>query len=125
MLLSINEDLIEIQTEEGKGCLGYLLIVPDKGIFDAHYGQVQVSEEEAKKHNLIFDRMNITGLDQCPIGKGGFFYLDGKKVTTFLGTVVSKKYLKINNKILFNRGSMTFEGESAPDGNSTFFFRIR
>lgn len=77
-------------------CLGYLWHAEEHGTYDATYGRVDVSKEDAAAHNAAFDKANVEGLDnQCEIGQGSIFYVgrnkDGSyRVSTWIGTVIAE-----------------------------------
>ena len=75
-------------------CLGDLMHFDGHGTYDPDHGLVPVSKEEADTHNKLLDEARLKGLDEnCEVGQGSFFYFTRKapdrKVTTFVGTVVS------------------------------------
>ena len=113
---------IEIESHDGlvtvKGtnaCLGYLVNFHGHGVYDATYGRVDVSPEQADAHNRVFDKMLVEGLDRnCQVGQHGVFYWHAKprQVRTFLGTVIADKgQLSPSGKaISFVRNGKTFRG---------------
>lgn len=88
--LDFTGGMITFNDEGTARCLGYLIDFKEKGVFDATYGKVPVTPEQAALHNEVFDAANIKGLDGCGVGQGGQFYKDddSNEVKTFLGTVV-------------------------------------
>lgn len=82
-----------ITIAETNQCLGYLMPFLDHGVFDATYGRVDVTPEQAEVHNKLLSDAQIKGLlETCKVGQCGSFYLkpDGT-VTTFIGTVIGKR----------------------------------
>lgn len=108
-------------------CLGYLLIHPEHGVYDASIGKVDVTTEDAQAHNQLFDKMMIEGLDKCPVGKGAYFYIDHRKKTvkTWMDVDLGKIDSKNGKTFTFNRNGMTFKGtDNSADGECVFFKRI-
>lgn len=127
-------------------CLGYLMDFKDKGVWDATWGRVPVTPEQAKAHNELYDKANVAGLDnQCQVGQGSVFYVnDGPlsasktmtppvRVNTFLGTTVSEGDVRVTapkrGKYLwveFDRKGRTFRGRwHRYRDDSVFFERVR
>ena len=112
--------------ENGKtGCLGYLLTLRGK-VFDASIGEVDVTEEQAEKHNQVFDSMIIKGLDTCAIGYGHTFYYkpDTKQVITWLGTVIGKASIKAKQVTVYYN-EKTFQGNLRKSDDSIFLKRTQ
>ena len=110
-------------------CLGYLMEFGERGIFEPTYGKVEVTPEEAKKHNECLSSAEIKGLDDnCQVGQMGIFYFDRakKQVHTFLGTLVSDKVqLTAGGKgITFLRNGRQYRGLLRKDDDSFTFKRI-
>ena len=88
--------LITYQDDGGANCcLGYLLCFKGHGVYDPHFGRVDVTPESAEIHNRLLDAALLGGLDRnCEIGMGGSFYVghqDGWLVIkTWCGTLVSE-----------------------------------
>jgi hypothetical protein len=102
-------------------CLGFLMPFPEKGVFDAHYGKVPVSEEHAKEHNRLMGEALIKGLDEgCQVGQGNTFYLTKKpaeagrsptmhRIATWDGQVVSDEVVKVSQlRYRFSRKGREF-----------------
>lgn len=119
-------------TDDKPTCLGYLLTHEEHGVYDANFGKVDVSIAEAERHNQVLDAAIVKGLDDCPVGYGGLFYLtngnaDGSNVTTWMGTVVGqvhKPKSKRSRTCHFSRNGMTFTGRISAGDESVFFERI-
>lgn len=114
-------------------CLGYLLVNKGEGVFDATYGRVDVTPEEAKKHNELLDVAHVKGLtESCRIGQGGLFYIKQQDqqlvVTTWLGTVVGncRRVPERTSTYEFKRDGRTFRGyiRRRKQGESVFFRRV-
>ena len=102
-------------------CLGYLLIV-EGHVYDASAGKVEVSPEDAQKHNQVFDEMMVKGLDEnCQVGEGNNFYVSGNTVKTWLGTVLGEA-TKVRSTYTFTRKGMKFTG-NLPKGEEVAFFK--
>lgn len=102
-------------------CLGYLMNFPGHGVYDATLGRVDVTPEDAQKHNQVFDEMMVKGLDEnCQVGQGNNFYVSGKVVKTWLGTVLGEAK-KVRSTYTFTRKGMTFKGK-VPSGEEVGFF---
>lgn len=107
-------------------CLGALWYADGHGTFDPAYGRVPVTEDEARQHNAALDSAMVEGLDtRCAVGQGRMFYIDGDKVTTFAGAVVSPHYRKVGKGLVeFTRGSRVFRGRIRKDSDLVFFKRV-
>lgn len=122
--------------------LGYLLVSPQHGVFDAEVGKVEVTEEVAKEHNRVFDAAMIEGLDKnCKVGEGSVFYmgsvtdkdypegvtpggmLGSTAVKTWLGTMISATVIVNGKHIRFLRNGMEFHGRRGGGGDESVFFR--
>jgi len=71
--------LITFGDEDHETCLGYLIHFKGKGVYDAEYGKVEVTPEQADAHNTLLDEALLKGLDSCEIGQRGMFYVDKNK----------------------------------------------
>ncbi len=113
---------------KGKGkkpqCLGFLMNFPGHGVYDANYGRVPVSEEDAKTHNKLLSVAMIEGLDTCEVGQSGMFYGslnaedDGGTATvaTFTGEVVTAEAVVLSKwKWVFERNGRKFSVDVPPD----------
>ena len=110
-------------------CLGDLMHFDGHGTYDPDHGLVPVSKEEADTHNKLLDEARLNGLDRnCEVGQGSFFYCTGKapdrKVTTFIGTVVSTDVRVKGQSITFVRKGKTFRGRLCKDADSFNFRRV-
>ena len=110
-------------------CLGDLMHFDGHGTYDPNHGLVPVSKEEADTHNKLLDEARLQGLDRnCEVGQGSFFYFAGKapdrKVTTFIGTVVSTDVRVKGQSITFVRKGKTFRGRLCKDADSFNFRRV-
>lgn len=120
------ENLGSIITIEGKDeCLGFLMHFEGRGVYDAAYGLVDVSPEQADTHNKLLDEALLKGLDEnCQVGQRGTFYFVGNEIRTFLGTVVSDD-LSINGRsVTFRRAGKTYKGRSSKQYDLFHFRRI-
>jgi hypothetical protein len=105
-------------------CLGYLLVAEGHGVYDAEAGKVEVSPEDAQKHNQVFDEMMVKGLDEnCQVGQGNNFYVSGNTVKTWLGTVLGEA-TKVRSTYTFTRKGMKFTGTLPKGEEMTFFERV-
>lgn len=111
-------------------CLGYLVNFPGHGIYEPEAGRVDVTPEEANKHNQCLAEAEIKGLDDnCQVGQGCTFYFDATSpvgVTTWNGMVVAPKddiYVD-GSSIQFTRKGKTFRGREGKSVNCIFFKRI-
>jgi hypothetical protein len=130
---------VELENKDGvlylKGtnnCLGYLMDFKDKGVYDVEYGRMDVTPEDADRHNKLFDEMLINGLDDnCEVGQCGTFYIDNPptRVTTFLGTLVSADLTVTRNKrtgtyaVTFRRKGKRFYGRTHAEEDLFHFER--
>jgi hypothetical protein len=110
-------------------CLGYLLATEPWGVYDATFGKVDVTPEQAKIHNGLLDEASLVGLDQgCAVGQGGTFYFTTEGgppvVKTWLGTVVSDQCEREGRSLTFWRAGKKFRGTITKDGDSFNFKRI-
>jgi hypothetical protein len=131
------ENIGSLITYKGKDgsdvCLGYLMDFSGHGVYDAGLGKVNVSSEDAKRHNELLDGAMLDGLDiNCPVGSGGRFYaskdITGRDIVeTFLGTMVSAaSHTTVNgNSITFQRHGMTFRGRLQKNAQCFNFRRIQ
>jgi hypothetical protein len=110
-------------------CLGDLMYLTGHGIFDATYGRVDVTPEEATAHNTCLDTAKLEGMDKnCEIGKGAFFYYTKPQlITTFIGTTVcSGRDISVNgSSITFVRAGKTYRGRLPKDSQAFNFKRIK
>lgn len=115
-------------TEEEKSggvsrCLGFLMQFDGK-VYDATFGTVNVTPEQADTHNKLLDEAMIKGLKTCKIGQGNYFYLSGDRQTikTFLGTHVATRVP--DTKQLYHRDGMIFKcGRLSKSSSCEFFVR--
>lgn len=110
-------------------CLGYLMVFPGHGVYDATHGIVDVTPEEAEIHNRLLDEAIIKGLDEnCQVGQCGLFYLgkdaDRFKVGTFCGKVISTDVQKSGAVVTFRRHGKTFRGRQREHEDCITFKRI-
>jgi hypothetical protein len=120
----LGESIITIGTD--RDCLGDLIHFDGRGTYDAHYGKVDVTKEEADVHNKALDEARLTGLDKnCEIKQGGTFYYHPKNgVTTFLGTKVANAYVS-GNTITFIRAGKTYRGKLQKEADCFNFRRVK
>lgn len=106
-------------------CLGYLMNFEGHGVYDANYGRVDVTPEDAKTHNQLLDEAMIKGLDEsCKVGEGGHFYISGGHVKTWLGTLVAEMFTRRGKLVDFRRNGRKFRGIVSNDGDVCFFKRM-
>jgi len=124
MRLENEGGLLTYQEDGVNRCLGYLMHFPDHGVYDATLGLVNVTPEDAQKHNAIFDEMMVKGLDEnCQVGQGNNFYVSGNTVKTWLGTVLGEATKK-RSTYTFTRKGMTFTGKLPAGEEVAFFERV-
>ncbi len=121
--------LITVEQDGQETALGYLFDAPGHGIYDAHFGGVGVTSEDAKTHNQLLDQALIKGLEEnCRVGLGGTFYCSrtsGKtEVRTWLGTIVSERAVLRGNVLTFQRKGMKFRGRVRKDEDCFNFRRV-
>lgn len=107
--------------------LGFLLILPDKGPYDATFGRVSLSAEQAERHNDLLSAGQILGLDEnCAIGQGGTFYLNNERtaVRTWIGAEVSRDLTWRGQVLTFRRQGKTFRGRVRKGEDVFHFTRI-
>src|SRR5438093_876964 len=100
--------LMTYRNKGGECCLGYLFEFPGKGIFEPHFGRINVSSAEAKTHNQLLSAGEIQRLDSnCAIALGRRFYLrqhaNKLVVSTWLDEVVSRDVQIQGRSIVFRR----------------------
>jgi hypothetical protein len=95
----------------------------EHGVFSPD-GKIDVSVEDADKHNQLLSQAEIAGLDQnCQVGQGGTFYNIHGYVGTFTGTTVATAQIR-GNSITFYRNGKTFRGRLQKDADCFNFKRI-
>lgn len=96
-------------------CLGALVHFQGHGVYDAHYGKVEIAPEYVDPHNAALDNALLLGLDSsCQVGQcGSFYYDEDNGVRTFTGVEVSKDLERRGRTITFRRKGMTFVGRLA------------
>lgn len=121
-----NHDGLWVDEDSGT-CVGYLMDFKDKGVFSPD-GKVEITPEQAQKHNKLLSQGEILGLDNCSVGQWGtFYYLRGSKglkVQTFIGAVVSEDVTINGQSITFRRGGKVFRGRLQKDADVFNFKRI-
>ena len=124
-VITVKKSLFQDQGHEY--CLGHLINFTGHGVFDAHFGKVDVTPEEVAVHNSSLDYIFIKGLDaNCEVGQGGTFYYDEKKhiVQTFCGTIFATA--KVSGKsITFERGGKLYRGRLQKNADCFNFKRIK
>lgn len=122
--------LITYQDDGGANCcLGYLLCFKGHGVYDPHFGRVDVTPESAEIHNRLLDAALLGGLDRnCEIGMGGSFYVghqDGWLVIkTWCGTLVSDNCTRNGNSVTFRRGGKMYRGRASKGTDLLNFRRV-
>lgn len=94
-------------------CLGYLMEISGKGVYEPSLGKVDITSEHVFAHNEALDRALLKGLDEtCEIGQSGFFYyhLGTKTVRTFLGTLVSDQIRRNGKSLTMSRANKVYRG---------------
>lgn len=119
--------LVVLATNPSRVC-GYLLELQGK-VFDADLGRVEVTPEQAKEHNRVFDEMIVDGLAKCPIGKGNTFYHQEHEgthqVITWWGTMIDPRARVAGQTITFQYRGMIFRGRLGREHECFNFRRIR
>jgi len=107
-------------------CLGDLMHFKGRGVYDANFGRVDVTPEEAETHNRLLDNALIEGLANCEIGQWGTFYLsqDPLRIHTFNGTVVSERVTRRGRSVEFLFCDRTFQGIAHTQDDLFNFKRI-
>lgn len=119
-----NHDGMWVDEDTG-AWVGYLFDFKDKGVFSPD-GKVEISPEDAKKHNELLSQAEINGLNNCQIGQwGAFYYIRGKGVQTFIGTLVSSLVSVHGQVITFTIGTKRFRGRLSKDSALFNFKRIQ
>jgi hypothetical protein len=110
--------------EDTNSCIGYLIDFKGHGVFSPD-GKIEISPEDAKKHNDILSQAELKGLDEnCKIGLGGtFYYVDGQ-VQTFIGTRVDESVIVNGKSITFSRQGKRYRGRLQNDAQCFNFKRI-
>lgn len=122
--------LITYKDEDGNDrCLGDLMDFAGRGVYDATFGKVDVSPEDARKHNDALTQALLEGLDtNCQIGQGGTFYLgvtDGRAaVKTFTGITVTTDVTVKGSTITFRRHGKVYRGRKQKDAECFDFRRV-
>ena len=107
-------------------CLGYLMVFDGHGVFESSNGKMDITKEEADKHNQCLSEAEIKGLEEnCQVGQQGMFYYSPKDgVRTWTGTVVDSTP-KVNGKSLtFTRKGKTFRGQIRKNDDCFTFKRV-
>ena len=94
-------------------CLGYLMNFKTGIIkyetYDASYGQVPVSKEDADTHNKELDKAMLQGMDNACQGESTpiplYFDKKTKQLTTFIGTVLQGNVTATNGKVTLEKMS--------------------
>lgn len=113
----------------GQRSLGYLMCFDGRGVYDAHFGRVEITPENAATHNKLLDVAMLEGLDQnCAVGQGGSFYVgqrDGRTVvSTWCGTLVSDDCRRTGRSLTFRRKGKSFRGRTSEDRDLFSFRRV-
>ena len=103
--------------------LGYLFDFPGRGVFSPD-DKVEVTPEQAEKHNAILSQAEIDGLDNCQIGQWGTFYYVNNQVRTWVGQVVSDTIWRNGNGIKFEYKDKMFRGRLQKNADYFNFKRI-
>ena len=90
-------------------CLGYLMHFNEKGIYDAYYGQVPVSKEDADTHNKELDKAMLEGMNNSCQGEfmpiPVYFHKGTKQLKTFIGTVLQGNVTATIGKVTLEKMS--------------------
>lgn len=119
-----------ISYNNGRDCLGYLLPLPDLGVYDAGLGKVAVTPEEAEQHNQLLDQLMLQHLDaSCRVGQRVPFYIQGREevptqVTTWTGVAISERVRVRGQEVVFWRQGKVFRGLREQDRGIVYFERV-
>ena len=122
--------LLTYQEDGRERCFGYLFDAPGHGIYEPTFGRLEVSSDEARRHNQLLSQAEIQGLDEhCVVGMRGLLYTkqhNGQRwVVTWLGEEVSRE-VRIRGQVLtFQRHGMTFRGRLRQHEDAFVFQRIQ
>jgi hypothetical protein len=128
--LRIEEGLIVHGDQDKPMSLGFLMNFKGHGIYDPGLGLVDVTQEQADRHNEILSKALVLGLDQnCEVGQGGTFYTtrqNGKvtEIKTWTGYAVSTDVTHNGRVVTFRRNGHTYRGQLPNDGDYLNFRRI-
>lgn len=117
--------LITYQGEQGPTCLGYLVDFGDRGVWDAHWGPVPVTPQQAEIHNEALEKALLEGLDRCEVGQwGSLLYVQHRplRVLTWLGREVSRQVKHTKSGLTFKRRGRTFRGKCTGRDSDLFDF---
>jgi len=115
IILENKGSLITYKDTDGSDrCLGNLMHFEGHGTYDPSLGQVDVTKEDADKHNTALDTALIEGLKGCKVGQGNFFYLGHSplSVRTFTGIEVTRSVTVNGTSVTFIVFNMTFKGRT-------------
>lgn len=113
--------------------LGYLMVFPGRGAYDAELGKVDVAEGDVDLHNRTLDAALVEGLDEnCGVGQGNTFYVRKHgavpAVATWLGTVLGParqvRRTRLRTRYEFARNGRRFVGEVLHGEECGFFERV-
>jgi hypothetical protein len=114
--------------EDTGACVGYLFDFTGKGVFSPD-GKVEISPEDANKHNELLAQGEIKGLDEnCAIGQRGTFYYNSTKgVHTWTGVEVAPRVncRVVGKSITFTRNGKTYRGRLQKDADCFNFRRTK
>lgn len=130
--------LITYKDGDADQLLGYLIHDPERGVYDAALGRVEVSPEHATVHNAELTKALIAGLDnQCQVGQHGMFYFydatSPVQIRAFTGEVIAdyakgEIWFEFKNKktvVFFSRGAKVFRGTKPKENDAFFFKRVK
>lgn len=120
------ENLGSLVTIKGSNCcLGFLMTFGERGVWDAEYGKVPVTPEEATVHNALLSSATIKGLDTtCAVGQGAYFYYSNFSLKTFIGEELILSELKLRKReVHFSRGPREFMLTTPPKGEELVFVK--
>lgn len=126
VILENKGSLITYKDTDGTDrCLGNLMHFEGHGTYDPSLGQVDVTKEDADKHNAALDTALIEGLKGCKVGQGNFFYLGHSplRVHTFTGKEVTRSVTVKGTSVTFTVNNMTFKGKLQKDAQCFNFTR--
>lgn len=96
-----------ITIKDSNTCLGYLMFFDGHGTYDATYGQVPVTKEEADIHNKLLDKAMLDGMNLAKVGQSMpipvYFNEKDKRITTFIGTVIQGNITKTSGQVTLER----------------------
>lgn len=104
--------------------LNYIFCAEGKGCFEPDLGKVEVTLEEAEKHNTLLAEAEVKGLDEmCAIGQGRTFYVRNGIATTWTGLSVGPVEKFGAKRLKLTRNGRVFIGIPHKNEDAVFFER--